>query len=482
MRYIKDNLDLSINTILKNQEKLIKENKCYTYPTIIIDITSGFVRDEYGANVALYKLLFNGRHYKINYILIMDPQSKSQYDNISNNDIILCDKTSNTNFFNGCSIELRYNFDYVFVMPDILDDTTQNILYEKYFNVYSYFESFKKVYDFVTKKGNVLTISHIEGNRSCISDIINNIDIKSYTSTLNVSNNKLDKLVIKELELTYHKFHKNTFLIIGQNNQENALLINSMIHSIKENDKNTNIIEYVVVITKENKSMYENLTESIFDNLEIIDKIAQKEKNIKPEERKNYMIVIEYTNQDMKQLEPILTKILATSRHSNFSLILACTQVPYGGLCSEFSYIFVNNRNDIIKRKLYEKIFDCFPYFDLFKYVYLALIKSPDDYIVLNNNYIWKKLLSDKIYFYKRKSFNNIMNKYSMIQFEFNPNNDSPENDSNELHSDSKPDSRMILEKKLESHNNLIQSALYLLQQANKESDEIKSLINQLIK
>jgi hypothetical protein len=470
---ISDNLILEIKTILRNQRNNLKDNNFNINPIIIID--SDFTSKEYNDYV-LIDLMMNNKQYRIKYILLIDP------------------KSTQNSFLSDLAPQIRGNFDYVFIDP-MASNKIEQTLFNKFFDMFSTFESFKQTYDNMNNQGKVLSVC-IGGSLKCISDKVHSIDINAYKK---IQEDNRNIVYIKQLQqLDYSnpimfESNKPKILIIGSNSEENVKTVCTHIQSIKFNpnddtDKmdlesetgsecgsinseiahtikiHTQPIDYVVVITQTNKSLYENLTESIYEDPDVIQIILN---NQEKSPSNHYMFVIELTDQNKKQLNTYIDKIINNSKELNLSLILICTNPtgPKPEIRGCFDYVYVSNFNQQnMQKRIYDHYFNFIKSFDIFKHIYNQLTFEPKQYMVTNRKS--SNNISDRILWFSIMPDSKIDKKYPMIPYV----------------NISDIDLKSELEKKIESHNHMIKSATYLLQQAQKESDEIKLLINRLIK
>lgn len=158
--------DEIISKLLMRQEDIIEKNKDKNKKGKKIDDRAFIVMDdclskkgEWIRDPGISELMFNGRHYKLLYILTMQ-------------------------FPLGITPELRSNFDYVFLLAE---DTTSNLkrIYEHYAGIFPTFESFKQVFTQLTADFGCMVLVN-SGARSSFwekvfwykANIVNDEDIK----------------------------------------------------------------------------------------------------------------------------------------------------------------------------------------------------------------------------------------------------------------------------------------------------------------
>jgi hypothetical protein len=142
----------TIERLLYRQDIMIEKAKKYKKKDKIIDPRSFILMDDclskkkaWAKDETVLELLYNGRHYKIMYILTMQS--------------IL-----------GIGPDLRTNFDYIFLLADDFYSNLKKI-YEHYAGMFPSFDSFRKVFTELTKEFGAMVIIN-RGARADWSDKI----------------------------------------------------------------------------------------------------------------------------------------------------------------------------------------------------------------------------------------------------------------------------------------------------------------------
>ena len=102
-------------------------------------------KGDWAKDAKIHELFFNGRHYQITYILTMQ-------------------------FPLGIKPELRFNFDYVFIMAEDFFNNKKRI-FDHYAGMFPNFRSFKAVFDEITKDFGCMVIVN-RGSRKNLLDKI----------------------------------------------------------------------------------------------------------------------------------------------------------------------------------------------------------------------------------------------------------------------------------------------------------------------
>lgn len=141
-----------IASILDRQEKIIDKNKTKNRLKKRIDTRAYIIMDDclsrkksWGKDEKILELLFNGRHYKLMYILTMQ-------------------------FPLGISPELRTQFDYIFLLAD---DFYSNIkrIYEHYAGMFPTFDSFRQIFKQLTADyGSMVIVNTSRGIKKDAND------------------------------------------------------------------------------------------------------------------------------------------------------------------------------------------------------------------------------------------------------------------------------------------------------------------------
>lgn len=143
--------------IAKAREKILKKRKLDPRAFIVMDdclSTKGtWLKDE-----PIMKMFYDGRHYKIMYILTMQ-------------------------FPLGIGPELRCNFDYIFLLAEDFF-SNQKRLYDHYAGMFPNFESFRQVFVELTSDFGCLVINNRGARRNLFDKVFwykaDNKDIKSF--------------------------------------------------------------------------------------------------------------------------------------------------------------------------------------------------------------------------------------------------------------------------------------------------------------
>jgi hypothetical protein len=141
-----------LENLLKRQEKMIEKEKEKHKNGKKIDAKSFIVMDDcmsdnknWMKEQTIYELLFNGRHYKIMYILTLQ-------------------------FSLGITPAMRSNFDYIFLLADDFGTNVQR-LYTHYAGMFENFHAFKEIFDQVTSNYGCMVVAN-RGPRSSFQDKI----------------------------------------------------------------------------------------------------------------------------------------------------------------------------------------------------------------------------------------------------------------------------------------------------------------------
>jgi len=171
------NSDL-ISKLLIRQDHMIEKQKQKAAKGKHIDPRAFLLMDDclstkgtWMKDQTITELLFNGRHYRVMYILTMQ-------------------------FPLGITPELRGNFDYVFLLKDS-NFSNQKRLYDHYAGMFPNFESFRQVFNELTKDFGSLVIS----NRGSQADIFDQV------FWYKANNEKVGLIGCKQ----YIKFHQNNY-------------------------------------------------------------------------------------------------------------------------------------------------------------------------------------------------------------------------------------------------------------------------------
>lgn len=236
-------------------------------------------------------------------------------------------------------------------------------------------------------------------------------------------------------------------------------------------------VDHLVVITKYNKILYEDLTESIYDSSQIIKSILKEQVNTSRNKRKHYMIVIEWVPAMFKQ--DFISELLFNGKHYNISSIVVF-KYPIGltpELRSNFDMVYVNAGSDLsTEKRLYDHYFGMFPCFKSFRQFYEQICESNESFIVVVNRGT-KKSIIDKIKWFSPTD--TFLMRYPLISLPIET--ESLDIDSKKCNDDSEYKNIITeLKTKYNDQQGLIKSISILLELAQKESNTIKKLIDKL--
>ena len=170
----------TIEKVLYRQDKMIQKEQEKSKEGKIIDPRAFILMDDCLASKGswmkdqpIQDLLFNGRHYKLMYLLTMQ-------------------------FPLGITPELRCNFDYIFLLKD---DTQSNIkrLYDHYAGIFPTFDSFKQVFKALTDDYGSMVIVNRGANVSFLDKVF----------WYKAENEKLDNFIGCEQFINFHKKNYN---------------------------------------------------------------------------------------------------------------------------------------------------------------------------------------------------------------------------------------------------------------------------------
>lgn len=355
---------------------------------------------------------------------------------------------------------------------------------------------------------------------------------KTTDSTLNVGIAGCEnKLAIQQLG-TLHTIINPSMILIGQNDQINARLVKTIVSSLTSKlsdidnkditsndcdsddsvdtkDTDTTIdtdsidstyadkpstaslvpmslpqrpIDHLVVITRYNKTLYEDLTESIYESPCIIKSILKEQKNTEKSKRKHYMIVMEWARTMLN--EEYVAELMFNGRHYGISYVIIF-KYPVGlspELRTNFDVIFVNAGSDLsAEKRLYDHYFGMFPCFKTFRQVYEQICEPDDSFIVVMNRGT-KKSITDKIKW--TCVANTLLSRYPQIPLTIEPNfiSSKDSDDCSDRKQQNASDKNIIaeLKTKYNDQQGLIRSISILLEQARKEAEQIKILLDKL--
>lgn len=154
-----------LEKILEKQEQNIENENKKKY-MIVFDDCCG-TKGEWTKNAAMQEILFNGRHYNISYIFIMQ-------------------------FPIGISPELRSNFDYIFLFKD---DVISNLkrMYDHYAGIFPSFNLFKQVFQQLTDNNSTMAIK----NKGSVKSILEKIFW--YKASETTFNSKIPTILKKDI-------------------------------------------------------------------------------------------------------------------------------------------------------------------------------------------------------------------------------------------------------------------------------------------
>ena len=174
-----------IGRVLERQERIINKNKEKNKLNKKIDTRSYIIMDDclarkksWAKDEKILELLFNGRHFKLMYILTMQ-------------------------FPLGISPELRTQFDYIFLLADDFYSNLKRI-YDHYAGMFPTFESFRQIFKQLTSDfGCMVIVNTSRGQKK-------NDDTAGFLNK--VFWYKADEVQMKEMGCSqFNKFHKKNF-------------------------------------------------------------------------------------------------------------------------------------------------------------------------------------------------------------------------------------------------------------------------------
>lgn len=120
------------DTMIEKQQQKLKEGKNVDPRGFILMDDCLSSKGSWGKDKPILELLFNGRHYKLMYLLTMQ-------------------------FPLGISPELRGNFDYIFLLKETIHSNLKR-LYEHYAGIFPTFQSFMRVFKVLTDNYGAMVI------------------------------------------------------------------------------------------------------------------------------------------------------------------------------------------------------------------------------------------------------------------------------------------------------------------------------------
>lgn len=195
-----------IEQILKKQTERLESDKDNTKTILVIlDDCLGQKRS-WMRDKPIQELFFNGKHYKIGYILTMQ-------------------------FPLGIAPELRCNFDYIFLAKDDYIPNQKRI-YDYYAGMFPTFDSFKQVYDQLTEDFGFMTIVN-RGFKKNLLDRVNWHKAKM-----------IDKCNVSNFVIDYKEYNDDRDFNI-ENYLKHKINVNqATIYSDEKNNKPDNDLDY----------------------------------------------------------------------------------------------------------------------------------------------------------------------------------------------------------------------------------------------
>ena len=231
-------------------------------------------------------------------------------------------------------------------------------------------------------------------------------------------------------------------------------------------------IDHLVVITRYNKILYEDLTESIYESPQIIKNILREQQN---NDRKHYMIVIDWDRQSMCN-ENSIRELFFYGRLHCISCIMVSNH-PLGlapDLRPNFDLVFMNAGSNLsTEKRLYDLYFGMFPCFKSFRQVYGKMCETDESFIVVVNKGLGKSI-TDKIKWFSVTD--TLLTKFPQIQLTTEAESKETECDDNKTNAECISE----LKTRYDDQQGLIKSISVLLEQVNKESAVIKKMIDKL--
>ncbi len=295
----------------------------------------------------------------------------------------ICDKNNNVlilldDCFNNCSniikekikqlvqiknLTLFITCQYPLFSQDFVD-TFDHILFAR-----QSLEFKRKYYAYV--KNNSLIENFVE-----YSKMIDELHLYDF---LDVPNTKQYSIKLMET-CVFNEIPFPLISICGSDNQLNAKVTKTILFNMIQESKK--IIDHVVVISKDPNKLYDDITESIYPDISIIQKIYHEQKI-----NKQYYVII------FDEIKPYLLKdryiveLLYNARHHGISCIFISNNPLEisAQMVSNFDYVLVNcGFLDSIEKKLWDRYFSYIKTFKLFRTIYEAVCFDNEDYLMAN--------------------------------------------------------------------------------------------------